>query len=190
MSAAPKPAFATTFDGARLPILALPQGELLTLNVHEVPNVRSTLGPGTSVQLLRLDPEAGRWVVMVTMAPGAEVPIHYHTGTAEVYTLQGRWIYKEYPDQPQIAGSYLFEPGGSVHTLTVPEDNPEDTVMLVMVTGANVNFSEDGSFHSVVDAVSLQYLLAKFAREQAVELRYIGSSAAGFTEMEQTCERS
>ncbi|MGW4029191.1 2,4'-dihydroxyacetophenone dioxygenase family protein [Streptomyces sp. NPDC004838] len=184
MPAAPKPAFATTTSGNRLPILSLPQGELLTLNVNEVPSVKSTLGPGTSVQLLRLDPEAGRWVVMVTMAPGAEVPIHYHTGTAEVYTLAGKWIYKEYPDQPQTAGSYLFEPGGSVHTLTVPADNTEDTVMLVMVTGANVNFSEDGRFHSVIDAVSLQYLLGGFAQDQGVKLRYIGATAAGFVETE------
>ncbi|MFE7243004.1 2,4'-dihydroxyacetophenone dioxygenase family protein [Streptomyces sp. NPDC057580] len=184
MSTAPKPAFATTTSGARLPILSLPQGELLTLNVHEVPSVKSTLGPGTSVQLLRLDPEAGRWVVMVTLAPGAEVPIHYHTGTAEVYTLRGKWIYKEYPDQPQTAGSYLFEPGGSVHTLTVPEENTEDTVMLVMVTGANVNFSEDGRFHSVIDAVSLQYLLGKFAQDQGIKLRYIGAAGAGFAETE------
>lgn len=178
-----------TSSGARLPILGLPQGELLTLNVNEVPFVESTLGPGTSVQLLRLDLEAGRWVVVVTMAPGAEVPIHYHTGTAEVFTLKGRWIYREYPDQPQTAGSYLFEPGGSVHTLRVPADNTEDTVMLVMVTGANINFTEDGQFHSVIDAVSLQYLLEKFARKQGVELRYLGAGAAGFVGSEQPCTR-
>lgn len=184
MSAPPKPAIATTSSGARLPILGLPQGELLTLNVNEVPFVEATLGPGTRVQLLRLDLEAGRWVVMVTMAPGAQVPIHYHTGTAEVYTLKGEWIYQEYPDQPQTAGSYLFEPGGSVHTLAVPEGNTEETVMLVMVTGANINFTEDGQFHSVIDAVSLQYLLEKFARKQGVELRYLGAGAAGFVESE------
>lgn len=179
MSNVPSPAFATTGSGSRLPLLALPQTELLSLNTEDVPLVESGFGPGTSVRLLRLDPEAGRWVVTVHMGPGASVPIHYHTGTAEVFTLSGRWFYREYPDQPQTAGSYLYEPGGSVHTLYTPPDNTEETVMLVMVNGANVNFTEDGAFHSVIDAVSLQYWLSKFARDQGLKLRYIAAGAAG-----------
>ena len=82
---------------------------------------------------------------MATMAPGCKLPLHYHTGTAEVYTLQGRWVYHEYPDQPQTAGSYLYEPGGSVHTFFCPEDNTEDTVALLGLEGAQINFNEDGS---------------------------------------------
>ncbi|MFF2166646.1 2,4'-dihydroxyacetophenone dioxygenase family protein [Streptomyces sp. NPDC058175] len=182
MSDALTPNFATTNTGAPLPLLSLPQTELLTLNIDEIPLVESE--PGTRIQLLRLDLEAGRWVVMTHMAPGASVPIHYHTGTAEVYTLKGRWFYKEYPDQPQTAGSYLFEPGGSVHTLYTPEDNTEDTVMLVSVAGANVNFTEDGQFHSIIDAVSIKHYLTEFAKDQGVKLRYISTGAAARTETE------
>ena len=46
----------------------------------------------------------------------------------------GSWHYTEYPDDLQVAGSYLFEPGGSIHQFQVPEDNTEvtDTFMVVM----------------------------------------------------------
>ena len=84
--------------------------------------------------------------------------MHYHTGTAEVYTFSGRWEYGEYPDQPQIAGSYLYEPGGSVHTFYCPEDNTEDTVVLLWMEGAQVSFNDDGTLHSINDATSIQYV--------------------------------
>ena len=76
-----------------------------------------------------------------------------------MWTIQGRWEYREYPGQPQTAGSYLYEPGGSTHTFFCPEDNTEDTVALAWIEGAQVSFNEDGTFHSVMDAVGLQYLI-------------------------------
>jgi len=66
--------------------------------------------------------------------------------------------YKEYPTQPQVAGSYLYEPGGSVHTFFCPADNTEDTIALAWIEGAQVSFNEDGTFHSVFDAIAIQYL--------------------------------
>ena len=75
------------------------------------------------------------------------LPIHYHTGTAEVYTFSGCWRYAEYPDQPQTAGDYLYEPGGSVHTFYCPEDNTEDTVVLLWMEGAQIG-SRSGGRHA------------------------------------------
>jgi len=178
--AAPGPA--NTSSGSPLPLVALPQTALLTVNESEIPLVKDTLGPGIHVKPLRLDLEHNEWVVLATFAPGAEIPLHYHTGPAEVYTLSGRWRYKEYPDQPQTAGSYLYEPGGSVHTFIVPEDNDEDTVIFVRVSGANINFTEDGSFHSILDALMIRTLMDDLAPQQELgELRYIGGGEAGFT---------
>ncbi|WP_042424462.1 2,4'-dihydroxyacetophenone dioxygenase family protein [Streptacidiphilus anmyonensis] len=193
MSVIPTPTVATTRSGATLPLIALPQTELLTIDTTTAPMLKRAFGDGADVQLLRLDPEAGRWVVLVHMAPGRTVPVHYHTGTAEVWTISGRWHYAEYPDQPQTAGCFLYEPGGSVHTLHTPADNTEDTVMLVLVTGANINFTEDGAFDSVIDAVSIQYLAEKAAHAQDITLRYIhGGSAVtvGETNGEQSCAPS
>src|SRR6266540_3230032 len=147
MTSTLSPGVATTNAGATLPLVALPQGELLTVNIDQIPMLKDLVAPGIHIQPLRLDPERGEWVFLATMAPGCELPLHYHTGPAQVWTIQGRWMYREYPDQPQIAGSYLYEPGGSVHTFYTPED---------------------GTFHSVFDAVAIKYLTDAAAAAQGL----------------------
>jgi 2,4'-dihydroxyacetophenone dioxygenase len=171
----------STSSGTTLPLVALPLKELLTVNQADVPVIRDAFGPGVHFQPLRLDVEAGEWVVLATFAPGAQIPLHYHTGAAEVYTLSGSWHYLEYPDQLQTAGSYLYEPAASVHTFICPETNTEDTVLLVRVVGANINFNEDGTFHSILDAAMGRFLTEQLAEAQGLgEVRYIGGGAAGF----------
>lgn len=173
------PTVASTFTGATLPLVALPQTELLTVDAPATPWLGGALGSGVRLKPLRLDIEAGVWVILVAFAPGSSVPLHYHTGEAEVYTLAGRWNYREYPDQPQTAGSYLYEPSGSVHTLEVPANNTEDTLMLVRVTGANVNFGEDGTFQSILDATALVFLTDLFAQQLGLgNVRYIRGGEA------------
>lgn len=174
------PTTTTTTSGADLPIVALPQTELLTVNEHDVPWLENSLAAGVKIKPLRFDIEAGVWVLLASFAPGSRVPLHYHTGEAEVVTMSGRWHYAEYPDQPQTAGSYLFEPAGSVHTLIVPEDNTEETLMHVRVRGANINFNEDGTFHSILDATALVFLTDLFAQQLGIEdMRYIRGGEAG-----------
>ncbi|MCB0972879.1 MAG: 2,4'-dihydroxyacetophenone dioxygenase family protein, partial [Acidimicrobiales bacterium] len=129
------PGPATTSSGAPLPLVALPQTDLLTVDEADLPLLKDALSPGVHFKPLRLDVEAGEWVVLATFEPGSSVPLHYHTGVAEVFTLSGSWHYLEYPDQPQTAGSYLYEPGASVHTFICPESNTEDTVIFVRVCG-------------------------------------------------------
>jgi fatty-acyl-CoA synthase len=36
------------------------------------------------------------------------IQLHYHTGPAEVYTLQGRWLYREHSGQPQTPRYWRF----------------------------------------------------------------------------------
>jgi 2,4'-dihydroxyacetophenone dioxygenase len=176
------PIAANTTSGAPLPLVALPQGKLLTVNAKNIPLIENALGPGVHFQPLRVDVEAGVWVVLATFSPGSMVPLHYHTGVAEVYTLAGSWHYLEYPDQSQTAGSYLYEPSASVHTFVCPESNTEDTVLFVRVVGANINFNEDGTFHSILDAALICHLTDSLSRAQKLdEPRYIGGGAAHFT---------
>lgn len=176
------PAPATTATGAPLPLVALPQGELLTVNANDIPLVRDALGEGVHFKPLRLDIENGEWVVLATFAPGARIALHYHTGTVDAWTMSGSWHYMEYADQPQTAGSYLFEPGSSVHTLACPASNTEDTVVLFRVSGANLNFTDDGQFHSILDAALIAHLTGQLAEAQQLgPLTYIGGGAAGTT---------
>jgi quercetin dioxygenase-like cupin family protein len=178
--AAPGP---TTQTGTPLPIIALPQDEILTVNEADVPMLKDIAVEGVSIKALRLDPQRGEIVVITSIKPGVELPMHYHTGTAEVYTLSGRWEYREYPDQPQVAGSYLFEPAGTTHTFFTPEDNTEDTVVLWWMQGAQVSFNDDGTFHSLTDAVAIQYFVDAAAEQQGFgRVDYISGGTAGIVE--------
>ena len=168
MTTSTAPAPATTATDTPLPIVALPQGELLTINETDIPLIHDALGPGVHFKPLRLDLENGVWVVLATFAPGASIPLHYHTGSVDAWTMSGSWHYIEYPDQPQTAGSYLYEPGASVHTLKVPDENTEDTVVLFVVNGANVNFTDDGAFHSVLDACMIAHLTTELCEAQGI----------------------
>ena len=168
-----------TTSGAVLPIVALPQQELLSVNENDIELIENALGDGIHFKPLRLDLERNEWVVKAVLEPGRSLPMHYHTGPVDLWTTQGSWTYLEYPDQPQTAGSYLYEPGGSVHTLVASADNTEDTVMYVRVTGSNVNFNEDGSFHSILDTLLLRHLVDALARKAP---NYIEGGEAGLTE--------
>jgi 2,4'-dihydroxyacetophenone dioxygenase len=41
---------------SKVPVFALPQNELLTLNVNDIPMMKDALGPGINFQPLFLDP--------------------------------------------------------------------------------------------------------------------------------------
>lgn len=126
------------------------QENLLYINVNEeyaIPN----LLPNLSVVPLFLDRQAGIWVIFVKFDPGCMLPTHFHTGVVQAYTIKGQWWYLEHPDDVQGPGSYLYEPGGSVHSLQVPADQEGTTDVFFVVSGANVNFVGD-DFMGIMDA--------------------------------------
>jgi len=106
---------------------------------------------GVVFQLLQADVEAGLWVVRVRCQPGVTIQRHKHTGEVFAFTIKGSWHYLEYPEI-NTAGSYLFEPAGSVHTLHVPASNAEVTDVWFAIRGANLNLDEAGNVESVLDA--------------------------------------
>ncbi len=167
-----------------LPILATAHKELLTLNTNELPMYEDALPdvPGVDVQPLMLDTHRGVWVLRVVFHPGVVLPTHYHTGSVHVFTLSGRWNYVEYPDQPQTAGSYLYEPGSSVHTFVTPADNTEPTETVMVVEGTNVNFDGEGNFVGLLDANAITLLIEHLVRERGLDpARYIRPQPPDFT---------
>jgi len=109
------------------------------------------LGDGSELQLLQCDVEAGLWVIRTRFPAGYVVQTHKHTGEVFASTITGRWRYAEYPEV-NTAGSYLYEPAGSVHTLVVPEDDEGMTDVWFAIRGANLNLDADGNVTSVIDA--------------------------------------
>ena len=83
--------------------------------------------------------------------PGATIQRHKHTGEVFAFTIQGAWKYLEYPEVNR-AGSYLYEPAGSIHTLHALETNDEVTDVWFTIHGANLNLDAEGRVESVLDA--------------------------------------
>ena len=166
-----------------LPNVAYEHKELLTLNTDEVPIFKDAVEglPGVDTQVLFADPNANVWVLRALVHPGVVMPVHYHTGTVHVLTVRGRWHYVEYPDQVQVAGSYLYEPGGSVHQFVAPADNTELTEMIMFVSGSNINFDQDGNYLGVLDASEIITSANRLARERNItDAYYISPSAPGY----------
>ncbi len=113
------------------------------------------LGNGVELQVLKIDIEAGLWVIRNRFQPGLVVERHKHTGCVHAFTLSGSWKYLEYPEVNR-AGSYLFEPAGSIHTLIVPEDNTEVTDVWFAIQGANLNLDENDEIQMVIDAALIR----------------------------------
>ena len=167
-----------------IPFLLNAHKALLTLNSRELPIYTDAIPgvPGVDVQPLFLDTHNGVWVLRVVFHPGVMLPTHYHTGTVHLWTLSGKWNYVEYPDQPQTAGSYLFEPGSSIHTFNVPADNKEPTETLMVVCGSNINFDQDGNYVGILDANSISLLIDILIRERGLKpAKYITPPQPGYT---------
>ena len=129
--------------------------EATHLSTDQIPYVE--IGDGNKLRVLQVKAQEGLWIVENIFQAGFEVQTHRHTGPVWGYTTTGAWKYKEY-DYVNRAGSFLYEPAGSVHTLQCVED---DTRVWFHMTGANLNLDADGQVESVTDgAVSLLGYLA------------------------------
>lgn len=137
---------------AQAPVVPEPTREAMLRRDEDLPFV--DLGDDSEMQLLQVDLAQNLWVVRMRFHPGCQIDKHYHTGPVFAFTLSGAWHYLEYPDEINRAGSYLFEPAGSVHTLRALDEG-EPAEVWFAVHGANVNVSETGDVTSIVDAASV-----------------------------------
>jgi 2,4'-dihydroxyacetophenone dioxygenase len=122
---------------------------------------------GVTFQLLQVDLEAGFFVVRVRGEPGKTIQRHKHTGEVFAFTSAGSWKYLEYPEV-NTAGSYLYEPAGSVHTLHFPKTNIEVTDVAFVLHGANLNLDGEGNVESVLDAAAALAVYRAACRESGL----------------------
>lgn len=167
-----------------LPSQITHQDRLLSLNIHEQPAIDlDHLIPGMKLWPLFLDPDNATWVLYARYAPGTQLPKHFHTGAVHFFTTKGTWGYREYPDDPQTAGSYLYEPPGTVHTFHIPDDAGEPVEGFMVVSGVNVVFDEAGNYLATDHAGSMEQIILDCAKLQGIDMpRYIRPSGrAAFT---------
>ncbi|MFT7245620.1 MAG: 2,4'-dihydroxyacetophenone dioxygenase [Candidatus Azotimanducaceae bacterium] len=124
--------------------------EAIHIGETDLPFVEA--GDGTLLQLLQVDLNQGLWVLRTRFPAGHRVDKHYHTGPVFAVTFSGCWYYKEYPDYRNTAGSYLYEPAHSTHTLMVGD---EPTDIWFSIYGANVNVDDNNNVTGVTDAQSI-----------------------------------
>jgi quercetin dioxygenase-like cupin family protein len=129
--------------------------EAVHIGVDDLPFVE--IGGGNMLRVLQVKEEEGLWIIENIFQKGFEVETHRHTGPVWGYTVSGGWKYKEY-DYVNRAGSFLYEPAGSVHTLQCVED---DTRVWFHMYGCNLNLDDAGNVTSVADgAGTLAFYLA------------------------------
>lgn len=109
---------------------------------------------GAKLRLLRVDLAAGDWVIHNIFSPGFTAPRHRHTGAIDAFTISGCWRYLEYGID-YVAGTYVYEPANSVHTLHVPADNDGDTEVVFVMRGANLNLDADDKVESITDSLTV-----------------------------------
>ena len=108
------------------------------------------IGDGNKFRVLQVRPTEGLWIVENIFQRNYAIQTHRHTGPVYAYTTRGGWKYQEY-DYVNTAGSFLYEPAGSVHTLECVED---DTHVWFQMYGVNLNLDADGNIESVFDGPS------------------------------------
>ncbi len=115
------------------------------IGADELPFV--DIGDGNMLKVIQVKPEEGLWIVENIFQAGYAVQTHRHTGPVYGYTTSGAWRYKEY-EYVNRAGSFLYEPAGSQHTLECIEDQ---TRVWFQMYGVNLNLDADGNVESVFD---------------------------------------
>jgi quercetin dioxygenase-like cupin family protein len=111
--------------------------------------------PRIRLQLLMADIEGQRYAVRMQFEPGMLAMPHKHTGEVHAITRAGSWHYLEYADSPaNEAGSYLFEPPGTTHTLKIAEGG-ECADVIFIIYGAMLHLDEQGNVIGVTDAESV-----------------------------------
>jgi len=127
--------------------------------------------PGIQLKALMIDIEGGRYAVRMRFRAGLQVAPHKHTGEVHAYTFSGKWNYLEYADSPaNVAGSYLFEPPGTTHTLRIADDAGEWTEVLFILYGAMLHMDETGAIVGITDAESVLAEYTQRLKDQDIPL--------------------
>jgi len=126
-----------------------------TTQLVDAPRVPwADFGGGIEVKMLRVGGASGIYTILTRFQPGVQLMTHRHFGAVWALTVEGRWRYLEYPWHAE-AGSFVFEPPGSVHTLKVPDDNDGPTTIFFTIEAGMVFLGEAGELLFIEDGPSL-----------------------------------
>jgi quercetin dioxygenase-like cupin family protein len=91
---------------------------------------------------LLLNTVNGGWCNLLRVRRAGVLSRHRHPMAVVGYVIKGRWRYLEH-DWVAQEGSFVYEPPGETHTLTVPDDCPE-MITFFNIGGAMIYLDADG----------------------------------------------
>lgn len=94
---------------------------------------------------LMLNTRHGQWCNLLRVRRAGVLSRHLHPNPVHGFVLKGRWRYLEH-DWVAETGSYVFEPPGEIHTLTVPDDCAE-MITFFNITGCMI-YVDEANAHS------------------------------------------
>lgn len=124
------------------------------------------------IKYFKLDPIRGETIALLKAPAKGQMPRHRHTGTVIVYTVQGRWKYREH-EWIAEQGSIVYETAGSSHTpeaLPGDQDN-EDIITLNIIQGELLFVNDSGQVLAAEDWRSGWERYAAFCRAQGIEAK-------------------
>lgn len=92
---------------------------------------------------LLLNTVTGGWCNLLRVRKSGVLHRHRHPMAVVGYVIKGRWKYLEH-EWTAEEGSFVYEPPGEVHTLTVPADCPE-MITFFNILGAMIYLDEAGA---------------------------------------------
>ena len=98
---------------------------------------------------LRISPGLGTWTNLLRVTRKGIINLHRHPAPVEAWVIKGQWRYLEH-DWTAVAGSYVYEPAGDVHTLTTLGD--EEMITLFSMHGPIEYIGPDGEISYVETA--------------------------------------
>lgn len=101
---------------------------------------------------LHLNTTQGYYTHLMRVTRSGVLQRHRHSGPVHAYVLKGSWFYPEH-DWVAREGSYIFEPPGATHTLTVPDDCAE-MLTLFTVHGSLTYVDPEGRVEGFDDVFS------------------------------------
>jgi len=116
--------------------------EIVTTALPEDERIWVPQAPNVWFRPLMLNTVQGGWCNLLRVRRSGILSRHRHPGPVHGYVIKGKWRYLEH-DWIATEGSYVFEPPGETHTLTVPDD-VEEMITFFNISGCMYYVDENG----------------------------------------------
>jgi hypothetical protein len=124
------------------------------------------------LKYFKLDPIRGEVIVLMKAPMNMQLPKHHHSGTVVVYTIEGKWKYKEH-DWVAGPGSVVYETAASTHTPEVvsTEGGEGYVLTLVIVTGDLVFVDENDKVMAIENWKTAMQRYLAYCEKHGIEPR-------------------